>query len=592
MLTDYDLERISASLSGESGAFPISNLVNYGSTVVVRPGARTAHGVVLSGAEVQARLPSEYVAIPLSVEYAAEPAPSFGEDLLGLYADAMGADSLGAAGPSGVNLRARYARVTARFRYRVSAYQRTGRPGARLRATRALRRLRAIWRRMAQLKVPLAGLVPPNRLASELQGLRAPVIRTVPAGALPVIPTRYLATRPTAPTASVTPTYAPTQVAPSALPLSSVAPVAPVMAPVPPSTYVPTSRVVSALYHRDQAELEREASASTPSYYGASDYAVGQEALASDLRAETIGYLFGPMEHDYYGVSPKEDIEFTSADFTALLSGEAGEALVAFGSDLGVASPSSLVDLLDGVVASERLRGHANRLHTLHPARSLHLRRMADAHRRVAQNAKLGAQDDDLSEADEALSSSTSAPAPLVETSQAKAANLQRRILLPSASELRSVREGPNVLESTARAAKLITQLTDALRSVAPSGSVNYARLRPASGVYGSDPIIVIGIQKKTGSGLTLLESLYEEEVRRVPAGYTVPDAIDAITQNTSVSDYLGYQTILSSLVAYRRPVEAEIYGPILYGAANAFPEGDEAPLPPPRRVGAEVYGA
>ena len=77
-LNDTDLERISAALSGTFGAFPISNLVNYGSTILIRPGARTTHGVVFSGAEVAAMLPDDFTAFPLAVEYAADSAPELG----------------------------------------------------------------------------------------------------------------------------------------------------------------------------------------------------------------------------------------------------------------------------------------------------------------------------------------------------------------------------------------------------------------------------------------------------------------------------------------------------------------------------------
>ncbi|NBU70349.1 MAG: hypothetical protein EBS53_02685 [Bacteroidetes bacterium] len=55
-----------------------------------------------------------------------------------------------------------------------------------------------------------------------------------------------------------------------------------------------------------------------------------------------------------------------------------------------------------------------------------------------------------------------------------------------------------------------MTQITDALRSISPSGSVNYARLVPASGLGASEPVVVIGIQKRTGVPDSLLDVLYE----------------------------------------------------------------------------------
>lgn len=651
-LNDTDIERISAALSGKFGAFPVSNLVNYGSTLIIRPGARTAHGVVFSGAEVAEMLPADFTAFPLAVEYAAESAPELGADVMGLYADALGADTLGATAGQTARLRARYARVTERFRYWLSGKITAGRAAAALatgglseltnrkkRAGRVLLRLKKIWERMGKLGVNRAGLVPPGRLEAELLGLRgAPRIRVVPAPVRVQIPTRYPETRPSAVPSPVTPAYAPALVAPTVTPPTVTAPVA----PVAPSTYTPVSKKVSEAYFRDQAALEQELSQGAPSYggscyYGASDYRSGQEDLAADLRAETIGYLFSPMEHDYYGVDGGEDVEFTSADFRALFGRGVGDRLAAFGADgmEGLSAPS-MIDLLDGVVSSERLLGLSEQMGSARPALSRKIRRKALSQMNAAHLAKIGLEDEseeDESEEDESeegemkkepeekASASTSKASPDLDATKSKAANLQRRVLLPSVSELRSLREGKNVLEKTQRATKLLTQITDALRSVSPNGSVNYARLSPCSGTYGGEPVIVIGIQRKTGASSDLLDLIYEEEVLRVPSGYDVPDAVAVMTAHTSISDYLGqevaymnnveeelYGPVLygsdedllgllvegsaSTLVATMNEAENAVYGPVFYGAANAYPDGSDAPLPPPRRVGAEVYGA
>ena len=652
-LNDTDLERIAAALSGEHGTFPVSNLVNYGSTIMVRPGARTLHGVVLSGSEVASMLPNDFTTFPLAVEYAAESAPSLGEDVMGLYADALGADTLGATVGQSARLRARYARVTERFRYWLSGKLTPGRAlsavftagfsetrNRKNVAGRALVQLKMIWERMGKLGVSRAGLVSPSRLEAELLGLRAgPRPRIIPAPRRVLIPTRFPATRPMAPSTQVTPAYAPSLVAPAFTPPTATAPVTPV-AP-PSSVYTPVSEEAKKAYYRDQAALEEEQS--TPdygsAYYGASDYAVGQEDLAADLRAETVGYLFGAMEHDYYGVDGGEDVEFTSADFRSLFGGGAGDRLAAFGSDLEGVSASSMVDLLDGVISSERLLGLADQMGAVRPVLARKIRRKALSQMNAARLAKIGLEEEleeeDLEEESEPVSKKSkeldeeSEPAPKkskeLDTVQAKAANLQRRVLLPSVSELRSVREGKDVLDRTQRATKLFSQITDALRSVSPSGSVNYDRMVPCSGAYGTEPVIVIGIQRKTGAETSdLLDLIYEEEVLRVPAGYDATDAVMAMTDHTSVSDYLGqddsdvaymnnveeelYGPVLygsdedllgllvegsaSTLVATMNEAENAVYGPVFYGAANAYPDGQGSPLPPPRRVGAEVYGA
>ena len=643
-LNDTDLERIAASLSGQYGTFPVSNLVNYGNTIILRPGARTMHGVVFSGAEVAAMLPNDFTAFPLAVEYTAEAMPELNEDLMGLYADALGADTLGATAGQSARLRARYARVVERFRYWLSGKATAGPLVAMNRknkAGRVLIRLKQIWERMGKLGVDRAGLVPPARLEAELLGFRvAPRVRIVPAQRRLSIPTRYPATRPTAVPMPVTPVYAPALVAPTFTPPTAVAPVAPVaMAPAQPG-YTPVSKKVSEMYFRDQAALEEELSQGAPSYggtcyYGASDYAVGQEDLAADLRAETMGYLFSAMEHDYYGIDGGEDVEFTSADFRALFGRDVGERLAAFGADgLDGLTSSSMVDLLDGVVSSERLLGLADQMGAVRPVLARKIRRKARAQMNAAHLAKIGLEDadEDIEDSDadadepETKADTKAEPkkSPELDKTQAKAANLQRRVLLPSVSDVQSLREGKNVLDKTQKATKLFTQLTDALRSIAPNGSVNYGRLTSCSGAYGTEPVIVIGIQRKTGISGDLLDLIYEQEVRRVPSGYDAADAVTAITQNTSVSDYLGqdgsdlaymneveeavYGPVLygadedllgllvegsaSTLVATMNEAEDAIYGPVFYGAANAYPDGQGSPLPPPRRVGAEVYGA
>jgi hypothetical protein len=65
-----------------------------------------------------------------------------------------------------------------------------------------------------------------------------------------------------------------------------------------------------------------------------------------------------------------------------------------------------------------------------------------------------------------------------------------------------------------------------------------------------------------------------------------------AASLNPPTEQVQGSRSLLESLVAPMRNVEECLYGPVLYGAGNRYPNGDEAPLPPPRRVGAEVYGA
>lgn len=618
-INDTDLERIAAALSGIHGAFPIHNLVNYGDTVMVRPGARTTGNVVYSGIEIASRLPSEYIAYPLAVEYAAE---DDGEDDLGEEVAAFGAEVVGAGIKKTVRLRARYARITEKFRMRVRNVRGRGSKRDFRLASRALKRLNKIWARMGKVGINRGGLVPPPVLAAELRGARVmPVVRIRPARGVRFVQTAYPSTTPFAPT-PVQPTVAPAVIAPTATPPSVPAPIIPVVAPAAPAapaaapaapaaTYTPVSKQISKLYLADQAALERELQATTPSYYGATDYLMGQEELSADLRAETIGYLFGAMEHDYFGgVGP---VEFTSSDFTAMFSGGCGYRMAeAFGDDLLYGTPAGpLVDTLEGVLQAHRLEYAADELEDIDPVMSAMLRREASNSHNAVALARLGLEEDadedededDEADADEDTDESEpkqkagTEKSDTLDEKQAKTANRQRRAALPSMTEMRAVREGGNSLDAADRAAKIVSRVTEALRSISPNGSVNYARLQPRTGSSKADPVIVIGIAKRGGKPkVDLVSELLEEEVPAVPKGYDAAEAVDAMMAFTHPSDFTdvvqGSRSLLESLVAPMSSVEECLYGPVLYGAGNRYPVGSEAPLPPPRRVGAEVYGA
>jgi len=627
-MNDTDLERIASALSGVHGAFSINNLVNYGDTVVVRPGARTAGNVVFSGLEIASRLPSEYIAFPLAVEYAAE--ADDGDDL-GEEVNSFGAEVMGASIKKTVRLRARYARITEKFRMRVRNVRSLGRRRDYRLATRALKRLNKIWARMGKVGINRGGLVPPPVLAAELRGARAiPVARIRPARGIRVVQTVYPGTSPVAPTPAQ-PTVAPAVIAPTAAPPSVPAPVTPVAAPAAPAapaaaapaapaaTYTPVSKQISKLYLADQAALEKELAASAPSYYGATDYLTGQEELAADLRAETIGYLFGAVEHDYFGVGSVGPVEFTSSDFTAMFSGGCGCRMAeAFGDDLLYGTPAGpLVDTLEGVLQAHRLEYAADELEDIDPVMSAMLRREASNSHNAVELARLGLEEDAEDEGDESDSDESDADegsedseesepkrkadtekSDALDEKQAKAANRQRRAALPSMTEVRAVREGGNALDAADRATKIVSRVTEALRSISPNGSVNYARLQPRTGSSKAEPVIVIGIAKRGGKPkVDIVTELLEEEVPAVPKGYDAAEAVDAMMAYTHPSDYTevavqGSRSLLESLVAPMRSVEECLYGPVLYGAGNRYPAGDEAPLPPPRRVGAEVYGA
>lgn len=70
MYDKRDLPAIAAQISSHYGsAFGADNLVNYGYTVIVKPGARTANGTPVTGAGVARALAASADVFPLAVTY-------------------------------------------------------------------------------------------------------------------------------------------------------------------------------------------------------------------------------------------------------------------------------------------------------------------------------------------------------------------------------------------------------------------------------------------------------------------------------------------------------------------------------------------
>jgi hypothetical protein len=64
-----DLRQIAGMLSGHDGMFSADDLVNYGKTVIVKPGAVTEEGRVMTGADVQRLLGPTFSVFPMAVGY-------------------------------------------------------------------------------------------------------------------------------------------------------------------------------------------------------------------------------------------------------------------------------------------------------------------------------------------------------------------------------------------------------------------------------------------------------------------------------------------------------------------------------------------
>jgi hypothetical protein len=268
-----DLHDLAQRLSGEHGSLSSSNLVNYGQTVILRPGSRTSMGVLLSGGAVGELLGEDYEVFPATLTYKSD-VSSDGIDRLPMELVELDneLDRLDDAdeqfGAQGERVRKRYMRIVGRFRRYVVKARQSKKPGARRRAAALFRRIRRIYRKMQDRGIETKGLPRPGQIAKQASHMVRENSKS------------------------------PTPMAPYA--------VTPLELPAPPPAF-----------GVEQAEADTE--------------------LAADARAEVGGYLFGREEHDYFGVHedmvPSEYAAISSeADrLGSQIDGEDG-----FGDDFGV----------------------------------------------------------------------------------------------------------------------------------------------------------------------------------------------------------------------------------------------------------------
>jgi hypothetical protein len=306
-----DVEEIARQISARYGSFNASNLVNYGQTVVVKPGATTDAGRPIRGLEVAEALSGAFAVQPLAVSYgsvapfSSEEDPTLFERAMNMELDAadaelsesmssgdqFGFDSFSpddplVVPPVTVRLRTRYQRISSRFgRFAVFAL-RTGSVIHRQAAARVFNRIKSLWGRMLSRSVPVMGLMSPDTLRRRV--------------------------------------YEVAQVSPSATvsPAPSTAPVFPLNAPM-----VSQAPGMPKPLAFDQAALERSVGVSAGSQLLAQAFG-GVPSLSADTRAETVGYLFSRMEHDYFGlVSTPFQIVLADEDEAVLDEEEDLEAL-------------------------------------------------------------------------------------------------------------------------------------------------------------------------------------------------------------------------------------------------------------------------
>lgn len=239
-----ELAEISGRLSGDHGHFPSSNLVNYGQTVILKPGARTFTGVLLSGEAVSELLGEDYEVFPVTLSYLPD-VSSDGLDRVPVEAsdleaaiDALPEDD-DAFGAKGGAIRKRYNRLLGRYRRFAVKASRKRSPKSMARAERLLSRLRSIFLKIQERGIDTEGLVRPDEAARQVAAMLSEAELTE--RAVPTVPN--------------------------------------VSTPFDMPSGPPTFTV-------EQREADAE--------------------LRQDVRADTPGYLFGSSEHDYFGI--EEDV--------------------------------------------------------------------------------------------------------------------------------------------------------------------------------------------------------------------------------------------------------------------------------------------
>ena len=300
-----DILGIAQALSTGDDTFAPSNLVSYGSTVIVKPGATTRKGRPVTGHEVASKLGGTYGVFPMAVEYDVGRPTTMDSDAAAIGAlerdlvavteeelGAMDADLFGAEGDPVVlsrranRLRRRYTRVLARWRKNATLALISGKKHRKRRSERQFKRLEKIWEKMSSKGIPTEGLTAPKK------ALRQVVFSSTSAGQsqrLPAASSQRAMYQQPAPQQAVA------------------------------ASGRPPGGADHPLFFEDQRRENLEAQAISDNlmsdYMGADphEYTEAQDELSADIRAETVGFLFGMVEHDYWG-DVSEDVQILSSD--------------------------------------------------------------------------------------------------------------------------------------------------------------------------------------------------------------------------------------------------------------------------------------
>ena len=591
MIDHTDIKDVAAALGVST-----DSLVSYGQTMLVKPGTVTNSGTMVTGPYVERALRSRWQVFPQAVEYG----PGFDDALIEAGSDDTEIELAGLEDEVGMIMEPIYgldddpefgvsARRSARMKKRymklygkLVACQELLKAGkgynphlktmaipvagpfiylARLfnkdkriqnrakRCDKLMARLTRVRQRMERKGIDVTGLPDPTQLASQMQQKLAPRGRG-----------RRRSVRRPMRRNQGGPRWRQQQ-----------------MQQQPQGgSYVPTSRAVSDLYHQDQAALEREVSSSMPNW----DSLGGEDRfdeLAADLRSEAQGFLFGDMEHDYYGMVGYEDYgdddfgvdddfglddddddsdldsleqeyddmgldddDLDDDDDLGLDDDDLDEDELGL-DDLGLDDDDLDDDLDDDMGVAPHV--HAARIQRRH-ARQQKLRQVG----KKAGRAFVWVNKQILQSA--MPPGVPTPPVPFVkkggEPWRKKFHKAGRRM-----NRMRGEIMGSASYGSEADMAML--DVDSSLRAMSPNDGVEWGRIRPLS-MDTDAPLVVMVAMRKRPDLLQVLGSMNR---------YPPVQAAQALRVHTDAGDWVG---------------------------ADGFPAGKGAPLPPPRRIGREVY--
>ena len=636
-----DVRAIAGKLSVD-GVFPETNLVSYGETVIVKPGATTSSGRILNGEEVTALLGSDYVVHPQGIEYG----PSLdhlleemgGEEIgveLDELEDELGydEDGFGVSARRQARIRKRYGKVLSRFKHcreLLAAGKGSGirwRKEKRLQSRvkkcdRKFKRLVKIWDKMGRKGVDRSGLSSPEKYVRYRIKSPSQSKYVVPAAYRKSTSSRRRTTSPKVVYRTRTvykdrpvymqqqqpyqqqyqdPYYQDPYYQQSQLPSRIALPAYPQQPQYTATASADAKRLQQQAYHMDQRALEQQMAnvwSGMPGAYGDS-----QEDLVADLRAETVGYLNGDIEHDYYG-NADEELELVF-----------GDDVDAWGIDLSQEDVLAMDDDSDVLGGSGRRRRRPNKKK----------RRLA----KKASRSQLGAlassgpahhgdgdeldefgadvdelldsvdadlaQEDEEGEVEEAVEETSAAQDPDSEETDKTHAQVRAKTheaiqVLLASPEGESPGKVQQTLQRLAKKASAIDKIFD---RKSDSVGLDYGRVRPKTAKKKGPAVLVIAIKKRPvhtdavkgdvalyGAELgyevpgdpTLLD-VFAADLHQVEHFYSPEEALSQVAQHTEPQDFVGddeygrqYQYTVSQLITQRGKLTGNQRKRLYYG--------------------------